>query len=351
MIVKSSKFLSNMGNIKDYKIATLGSHTALQILKGAKDEGFETICICQKGRTKPYKSYGVADQIIEVDKFSDYFEIEQQLIDQNAIVIPHGSFVAYIGAEKMNNVKAMHYGTKGILEWESDRTKERIWLKDADIKVPKVFKSPEEIDRPVIIKFHGAKGGQGYFLANSTEEFYHRLEEFKDPDDYAIQEYIVGVPVYSHYFYSRLTGELEIMGFDKRYESNADSIGRIAAKDQVDAGIRTTYTITGNVPIVLRESLLPQIFEMGDRVVETSRSLKGAEGGLFGPFCLEGIIDPELNYYVFEISARIVAGTNPYVHGSPYTWLRYDEPMSTGRRIARDIKMAIEGDDIDKVLG
>ncbi len=343
-----------MGNIRDYKIATLGSHTALQILRGAKDEGFETICICEKGSTRPYESYGVADQIIVVDSFKDYFQIEQHLIDQNSVVIPHGSFVAYLGPENVKKIKAMHYGTKGILEWESNRTKERKWLLDAGINLPEVFKSPEDIDRPVIIKFHGAKGGKGYFLANTPEEFYQRYEEYKDlpgHEKFAIQEYIVGVPVYSHYFYSRVTDELEVMGFDKRYESNADSIGRIAAKDQVDVGIHTTYTIAGNVPIVIRESLLPQIFKMGEDVVRTSRNLAGADGGLFGPFCLEGIMDPELNYYVFEISARIVAGTNPYINGSPYAWLRYNEPMSTGRRIARDIKMAIESDKLDLVLG
>lgn len=343
-----------MANIGDYKIATLGSHTALQILKGAKDEGFQTIAICEKGRSKPYESYGVADEIIEVDKFSDFFKIEQQLIDQNAIIIPHGSFVAYIGADRVKDMKAMHYGTKGILRWESDRSMERQWLVDAGIRVPRVFNSPEEIDRPVIIKFHGAHGGKGYFLANNPEEFHKRYADYKGMkgyEDYAIQEYIVGVPVYTHYFYSRHTGELEVMGFDKRYESNADSIGRIAAKDQVDVGIRTTYTITGNVPIVLRESMLPQIFDMGQNVVDASKKLEGAEGGLFGPFCLEGIIDPELNYFVFEISARIVAGTNPYTNGSPYTWLRYNEPMSTGRRLARDIKQAIEADKIESVLG
>ena len=74
-------------------------------------------------------------------------------------------------------------------------------------------------------------------------------------------------------------------------------------------------------------------------------------GGLFGPFCLEMILDPNLNFFVFEISARIVAGTNPYINGSPYTWLRYDEPMSTGRRIARDIKEAITAGKIETVLG
>lgn len=343
-----------MASIKDYKVATLGSHTALQILKGAKDEGFETVCICEKGRRKPYDSYGVADEIIEVEKFGDFFKIEQQLIDDNAIIVPHGSFVAYIGPSRMKDLKVMHYGSKGILEWESDRRKEREWLLDAGIKLPKVFSRPEEIDRPVIIKFHGAMGGKGYFLANTPDEFYERYKEYEGKqghEDYAIQEYIVGVPTYSHYFYSRLTGELEVMSFDKRYESNADSIGRIAAKDQVDVGIRTTYTIAGNVPIVLRESLLPQIFEMGQNVVDASKKLAGAGEGLYGPFCLEGILDPELNYYVFEISARIVAGTNPYINGSPYTWLRYDEPMSTGRRIARDMKHAIEADQIDKILG
>ncbi len=344
-----------MGNIADYKIATLGSHTALQILKGAKQEGFKTVCICEKGKDRPYRSYGVADEIIIVDSFKNFFEIEDQLIEKNCIMIPHGSFVAYLGHENAKKVRVMHYGTKGVLEWESNRTKEREWMLSANIRIPKVFNSPEEIDRTVIVKFHGAFGGKGYFIANSAKEFYERYEKYRDKpghQEYAIQEYIVGVPVYTHYFYSRLNDELEVMGFDKRYESNADSIGRVAAKDQVDAGIETTYTITGNVPIVLRESMLPQIFEMGDRVVKASRDLEGVgERGLYGPFCLEGIIDPELNYYVFEISARIVAGTNPYVYGSPYTWLRYDEPMSTGRRIARDIKQGIESDQMDLILG
>lgn len=344
-----------MADFKKYKIATLGSHTALQILKGAKDEGFETVCICERGKEKPYISYGVADEIVLVDKFKDFFEIEDYLIEQNCIIIPHGSFVAYLGHENVKKIKAMHYGSKGILEWESNRSKERDWLLDAGIKLPMIFEKPEDIDRPVIVKFHGAFGGKGYFIANTPDEFHARYAKYKDlpgHQDYVIQEYIVGVPMYTHYFYSTLNDELEIMSFDKRYESNADSIGRVAAKDQVDVGIETTYTITGNVPIVVRESMLPRIFKMGETVIDSSRKLEGVgKKGLFGPFCLEGIIDPELNYYVFEISARIVAGTNPYVYGSPYTWLRYDEPMSTGRRIARDIKQGIESDRMDLILG
>jgi 5-formaminoimidazole-4-carboxamide-1-(beta)-D-ribofuranosyl 5'-monophosphate synthetase len=339
-------------DIKDYAIATIASHTALQILKGAKDEGIKAIAICTPETRRVYESYGVADEILEVPSYRDYFQVEQQLIDRNAIIIPHGSFVSYLGPERVKNeVKAMHYGSKGILEWESNRAMEREWLKAAGLNLPKIYNSPEEIDRPVIIKFHGAKGGYGYFIANSPAEFAERIKEFPGQNDYVIQEYIVGVPMYVHYFVSALTGEIEIMSFDKRYESNADSIGRIAAKDQLDADIRTSYTVTGNVPIVVRESLLPMFFEIGENVVRESKKLDGVPKGLYGPFCLEGIMDPELNFRVFEISARIVAGTNPYTNGSPYTWLRYDEPMSTGRRIARDIKQGIEAGQIEKLLG
>ena len=48
--------------------------------------------------------------------------------------------------------------------------------------------------------------------------------------------------------------------------------------------------------------------------------------------------------------SRIVAGTNLYIEGSPYTQLRYNEPMSTGRRIAREIKTAVEKKVLDKIV-
>lgn len=332
------------------RIATIGSHTALQILKGAKDEGFETICICKKGKSKPYRMFPVADEIIEVDHFSDFAKIEKELLKRDAILIPHGSLVEYLGWQNVLKIKVPYYGTKGILKWESDRVKQRDWLKRAEIKVPKVFKNPADIDRPVITKFHGARGGRGYFLSRTPDEFRRKMLLHPEEHDYVIQEYVVGVPVYTHYFYSRVTGEIEILGFDKRYESNADSIGRIAAGDQIAVDLQTSYTIVGNLPLVVRESLLPDLIEMGERVVKVSQKLE-PPAGLFGPFCLEGIITSELEYYVFEISARIVAGTNPFIQGSPYTFLKYNEPMSTGRRIARDIKMALEAGTLDKVLG
>lgn len=335
-----------MAAVKDFKICTLASHSALQILKGARDEGFQTIAICERGKSRPYVSYGVADEIIEVDTYAEVKKLDARLADKGAILIPHGSFFNGMTLDDINNLKTKYYGNKHILPLEADRLKQRDWLAKAGLTLPRIYEKPEDIKGPTIIKFYGAGGGKGYFLAKNSEEFYEKIKPHAGKE-YMIQEYVVGAPVYIHYFYSPLTKELEIMSFDKRYESNVDSIGRISAKDQMDLQIETSYNIMGNIPIVVRESLLYRMFEMGDQVVEASKKL--TPHGLFGPFCLETIVTPELEFYVFEISARIVAGTNPYVNGSPYTDLRYDVPMSTGRRIARDIKEAITSDQLKKV--
>ncbi|MBO3754061.1 MAG: DUF1297 domain-containing protein, partial [Candidatus Brockarchaeota archaeon] len=144
-----------------------------------------------------------------------------------------------------------------------------------------------------------------------------------------------------------IRGELELMGFDKRYESNVDAISRIPAGLQQD--IDATYTIVGNFPLFLRESLLPEVFKMGQSVVEASR--EACKPGIFGPFCLETVVTPDLKFYVFEISARIVAGTNVFMEGSPYAYLKHGRPMTTGRRIAMEIREAIEQDRLKEILG
>ncbi|ANF22683.1 formate--phosphoribosylaminoimidazolecarboxamide ligase [Thermococcus piezophilus] len=329
------------------RIATYASHSALQILKGAKDEGFETIAF-GKARVKSLytKYFPVADHFLE----GDY--PEEELLRLNAIVIPTGSFVAHLGIELVEEMRVPYYGNKAVLRWESDRNLERKWLEKAKLRLPRVYEDPDDIDGPVIVKPHGAKGGRGYFLAKSPEDFWEKAEKIgvksnEDLFNVQIQEYVLGVPVYSHYFYSKLNRELELMSIDRRYEANADSLGRIPAKEQLDLGVEPNYTVIGNIPIVLRESLLMDVIEAAERVVKAAEELMG---GLWGPFCLEGVFTEDLEFVVFEISARIVAGTNPFIHGSPYSWLRYDEPVSTGRRIAMEIREALEEDRLDEVL-
>jgi len=326
-------------------IATIGSHSSLQILKGAKEEGFKTAVITKKPMVKIYDSFKVADEILIVDNYKDMLGEKFKNKFNNFIFIPHGSFVEYIGYENMLKSDLKFFGNSKSLEWESDRRKMFKWLNDSKIKVPKIFNSPDKIDRPCIIKFYGAKGGKGYFFVSDENEFYEKMKKIKDTEDYIIQEYVVGTRFYPHYFYSKLDNELEFFGIDIRYESNADSIGRIPPK--FSDKINPTYVVVGNTPVVIRESLLPRIFEMGENLVNASNRFFG---GLWGPFCIETILTDDMKFYAIEVSARIVAGTNLYIDGSQYTKLRYDEPMSTGRRIAREIKKGIETGRVEELL-
>ena len=284
-----------MAGLNSVKIATLGSHSALQILKGAKDEGFKTICVATPDRISLYSRFKFVDQIIKIPSFSHFPKIENHLNKLKAIIIPHGSFVAYLGIEANKKMKVPYFGNKKVLDWESDRLKQRLWMEKAGVPVPKKFSDLSEIDRPVMVKSHGAAGGQGYFFAKNKKEFAARIKNFKSKK-YIIQEYVIGVPLYIHYFYSPITNKLEILSIDKRYETNVDSLGRIPSQNQQGLGIEPSFVVVGNSPLTLRESLLSEAFEMGERVVATSKKLM--DGGLWGPFCLETIITPEQKFSI-----------------------------------------------------
>lgn len=333
---------------KQYTITTLGSHSALQILKGAKDEGFKTLVIALKKQVSFYQRFPFIDKIISVNLFSDFPSIEKKLIGRNIIIIPHGSFVAYLGMEGNKKMTLPYFGNKKVLDFEFDRVKQGDWLKRSGINTPEEYKNIKDVQFPVIIKSFGAAGGKGYFLVNNKQNLEEKIKSF-DGQKFIIQQYIVGVPLYIHYFYSPLTKALEILSMDRRYETNVDSLGRIPSKEQKKINIDPSYVVVGNSPLVLRESMLPEAYEMGEKVVKKSRELINSQG-LFGPFCLETIITPDQKFYVIEISARIVAGTNLFIEGSPYSNLLYDHPMSTGRRIAREIKIAIEENKLKKIL-
>ena len=89
-----------VNNYDDFRIAVLGSHSALEIMDGAKDEGLGTIVFCQKGRETPYQRFDrIADEIKIVKKFSEMSSAKNQkmLRDTNTIIVPHRSLTAYLG--------------------------------------------------------------------------------------------------------------------------------------------------------------------------------------------------------------------------------------------------------------
>ena len=349
---------------RDIKIATICSHSALQIFHGAKSEGFGTLGIALR-RSKPYyESFPRArpDIVLEVESYRDILreEFQKKLIEENALIIPHGSFVEYVGAENIRErFRVPMFGNRLTLEWEGDRDRQRAWLREAGVQTPRIFSSPDEIDRRVIVKLHGAKGGRGYFTASNPEEYQSKLEELRrggEIDEEArvvIEEFIAGVRYYPHFFLSPLGepnlpeldyGRLELLGMDRRLEV-IDEVYRglpEIIEDYLD------YTVTGNTPAIVREKFIVDLLEAAAKVASASRKL--FYPGLIGPFCLETVYHPKRGFTIFEVSARIVAGTNLYPQGSPYTPYYYDEPMSMGRRIAREIRMALKAGKLDLLI-
>lgn len=338
----------------DITIATACSHSSMQIFHGAKQEGFRTLGICVGPPPKHYDAYPLArpDEFMALDSYEDLLGRANELRERSAVVVPHGSLIEYLGAEKFEQLEAATFGNRRVLQWESDRSMEREWLSGAGISMPEEITDPKDIIKPVIVKYHGARGGKGFFIAKTYHEFVRRIDKSKP---YTIQEFVLGTRYYLHYFYSPIgkggyrlsSGNLQMLSVDRRDETNIDEANRLGSIAELEAvGIQPTFVVTGNIPIVLRESLLPEVFRMGEQVVEKSLELFG---GMVGPFCLETVVTDQLEFKVFEISARIVAGTNPYVTGSPYA--DFVAPgLSTGRRIAQEIRDAVEQDALDKIL-
>ena len=341
----------------DITIATVCSHSSLQIFHGAKKEGFRTLGIALKKVPRFYDAFPLAkpDEFLIVNDYKEIKSHIPEMIKKNVVIIPHGSFVEYLGAKEFAELPIPTYGNRAVLEWESDRIKERDWLTSAGLKMPKYLATPEEIDKPVMVKYHGAKGGRGFFIAKDYNEFKMGIDH---DETYHIQEYIIGTRYYLHFFYSPIktdgytisggdNGAIELMSLDRRDETNIDEMYKLGSQEDLKKqGIYPTFVVTGNVPLVLRESLLPKVFEMGEKVIERSIELFG---GMIGPFCLETIVNDKLEFIVFEISSRIVAGTNLFPSGSPYS--DYIEPgLSTGVRIGKEIRSAIDQNKLSEII-
>lgn len=351
--------LINRYDHKKLAIGTIGSHSALNIFKGAKEEGFRTVCLCREKDLIVYKKFPLVDEFIMVNDFTELLRdnVQERLRKLNTVIIPHGSFTAYLSTEQLtDSFYVPMFGNRQLLQWEVSREKQEDWLRRAGLRLPKTFKNPEEINGFVIAKLPGAKGGKGYFLARSPEAFRRKVKEMtrrgliskEDLERIHLQEYVLGVNIYPHYFSSIMHEDVEFFGVDKRYESTVDAIGRVPAAEQLEMEISPTYTIVGNIPLTLRESLLPELLKMGDNVQKTAEEL--APPGIIGPFCLEIVVTDNLEIYTFEISARIVAGTNVGIGTSPYAYLKYGEKMYTGRRIALEIKEALREKRIQDVV-
>lgn len=340
---------------KKVSIGALGSHSALDIMDGAKDEGFKTVVVCQKGREKPYKAFKrIADHIITLEKFSMVTDkaVQQELLKRNVIFVPHRAFSTYVDYDSIeNNFKVPIFGNRALLRAE-ERTAERnqyYLLEKARIRTPARIKSPEEIDRPVIVKVQEAKRKieRAFFTANSYKDFKQKSQKkikdgiitSADLENAVIEELVIGTYFNFNYFYSPLKDEVEFLGIDRRLQTNLNDFVSFPAKQQLEIDVELQNIEIGHMPATIRESMLEKVFEIGERFAKAVK--KEYPPGPIGPFALQSVVNVDLDIVVFDVSPR-VPGSPILTTTSPYSKYYYGETIGTGRRIAMEVKKGIQ---------
>ena len=365
------------------KIGSVASHSALDIFDGAIEEGFRTFAVCQQGRDRTYTEYfrsqrdaegnvvrGIVDESICLKKFNEVISPENQkkLVDNNVLFIPNRSFTSYCGIDDVENeFRVPLVGSRNMLRSE-ERGIERdyYWLLEkAGLPFPERIEDPQDIDELVMVKLPHAvkKLERGFFTAGTYEQYLEKSQALlkqgvitQEALEHArIERYIIG-PVFNlDMFYSPLESEMsktELLGVDWRFETSLDGHVRLPAPQQMSLAphqLTPEYTVCGHNSATLRESLLEEAFALAEKYIEAAR--KYYDPGVIGPFCLQTCVDKDLNFYIYDVAPRVGGGTNVHMSvGHPYGNTTWRKPMSTGRRMAFEIRKAIETGQLDKII-
>ena len=297
----SSEMSANAAAYKRPSVAVLGSHSALDICSGARTQGLSNLVVCQKGRDKLYSSnyrvrkagnsiLGCVEDVLLLDKFADI--VKKPALDEmkkrQAIFIPHRSFSVYVGYDNIEKEFAIPiFGNRWLLRAEERNLSknQHYLLQKAQIRVPKTFSKPQDIDCLCIIKASEAKRSyeRAFFFASNYEEYKEESEKLLrqgiiTPDGLRsalIEEFVLGAQFNFNFFLSPLSGELELLGIDTRRQTNLDGWLRLPAKEQnlleparQSGRVRVNNIEVGHIACTLRESLLEQVFEIGEKFVK-----------------------------------------------------------------------------------
>jgi len=368
---------------KTLRVATIGSHSALDVCDGAAEEGFRTLAVCERGRESPYSKYfrakrdargdllrGSVDEALVLTKFREVLEEKWQsfLRERNALFVPNRSFTSYCDLDAIeDSFRVPLLGTRGLLRTEErDEERSYYWLLDrAKLPAPERIEDPKDIDALVIVKLpHRVKRlERGFFTAATTKEYREKSQALLrqgviSADDLAaarIERYIIG-PIFNFdFFYSPLAEpdeRLELLGIDWRFETSLDGHVRIPAEQQLGLGEAQRipeYIVVGHNSATLRESSLKDAFDLAERYVKATQ--EHYDPGIIGPFTLQTAVDEDLAFWIYDVAPRIGGGTNVHVSvGHPYGNSLWRRPMSTGRRIAMEIRRGVETNRLDELV-
>jgi 5-formaminoimidazole-4-carboxamide-1-(beta)-D-ribofuranosyl 5'-monophosphate synthetase len=367
-------------DLSNITVGVLGGHSALDVCHGAKKHGFRTVCLARKGREKTFDTYyktrdgrGCIDEVIVRDSFSNVLDddVQKQLREMNTIFVHNRYFWVYFDdfSKVENDFNVPILGSRNLIKVEErDQSFNQYHLLQyAGIRIPRIFESPDDMDgRLCIVKASEANRGyeRAFFLADnkaSWEKEGSRLEKegLVGPDWKAatIEEFVVGAPVNFNFFYSPLTGELELMGTDMRRQTNLDGFLRLTADQQSKAMKHVDLKMieTGHVSCTVKESILEKAFEMGEKFVAETQKLSPkvdpAGKGIIGPFALQGAVVAEEgkeDIVIFDVSFRIPG--SPGSRATPYSGYLHGESLSVGERISLELKNAVEQNLVEKLV-
>ncbi|MGC8555514.1 MAG: formate--phosphoribosylaminoimidazolecarboxamide ligase family protein [Conexivisphaera sp.] len=344
-------------------VAVLASHSALDVLDGAKGEGLRTIAVAKRGRERAYREFPVVDRLIVLDDYARMVDegVVSELNSEGSIFVPNRSFAVYVGYDNIEGRFPVRiFGNRRLLRWEERVGPANYYrlLDEGGIRRPRTYSSPDEVDGPVIVKLPEAarRVERGFFVARDASDLMEKarrlaasgLIRMDDLASASIEELVVGAHFNLNFFYSPLMGRLELHSIDRRIQSNLDGLYRLPARDQLELGIDARYVEVGHEPATIRESLLEKVFDIGYRFLDAARKL--VPPGVVGPFTLQAMVTPELDLVVFDVAPRIGGGTNAYIGiGGQYSSLYFRRPISIGRRIAMEIREAAESGRLGEV--
>lgn len=348
----------------DIHIGVLGSHSALEVGYGAREEGFKTVVVCQKGREKTYTNRfrNLFDEVIVLEKFAHISEsvTVKKLQDLNTIFVPNRSFSVYCGYDNIETkFEVPLFGARMMLRAEErDVPKNQYYLMEkAGVPYPKLIENPEDIDGLVMVKLSQAvkKVERGFFTCASFKEYKEKSQKLikrglilkEDLKNAVIEEFVFGALFNLDYFYSPLHDEVEFMGADQRIETDIEGILHMTAREQQAFEQTPTVIPIGHRGLTVRESQLDTVFTLGEKFAEVSK--KEYPPGIFGCFALQGVFDRNLKFYTFDVSLR-VPGAPILLTTSPYTLYKYGMQMSVGRRIAMEVREAVDTDRLKDVV-
>jgi len=362
-VIKSSEIKKIVNEYTDLRIGVLGSHSALEVMDGAKEENFQTVVYCQRGREGPYQRFNrIADEIVVLNKFKELASTKNQKIlrDTNTIVVPHRSLTVYLGYKILeNSFKVPIFGNRKLFQAE-ERTAKRnqnFLLVKARIKFPKLFKNPKNINKPCIVKVQEKNRPmeRAFFTVSSYKDYLEKSEgklkqgiiSRKDLEKASIEELAIGTYMNFNFFHTPISNQVDFIGIERRLQTNIHDFNALPAKQQMDIDIDLQNIEVGHTPASIRESLLEKVIKMGDKFVAAVK--KEYSPGIIGPFSLQSVITKDLELVVYDVSLRVPG--NPIVATtSPYTKYQYGQTFGVGRRIAMEIRRAQEEGRIDEIV-